>query len=140
MLSLEDWLSHKVAGNSLRLGKACFATEEWRRFTGREHYAKVSLRAEPAARFEFGSEPGAWSDEEDKRELEPYVLDGVVAELLLRNAAPPIIGVRVTVTATVVDRAASNGNAFFMVAKAATAALLQGPDGEQHGNYAQSDA
>jgi hypothetical protein len=140
MLSLQDWFTRKTQGEFLCLARRTRATEEWKRSTGRQHFARVTLEAEPAKTFEFSSEPSAWQSQQSKQELEHYVLEGVVAELLLRNAAPPILGVRIVLTAAVVDSEASNGNAFFMAAKAATARLLQGADGEPHGNYAQSDA
>ena len=140
MLSLQDWFTRKTQGKYLRLAQRTRATEEWKRSTGRQHFARVTLEAEPAETFEFRSELGAWQSQQSKEEFEHYVLEGVVAELLLRNAAPPILGFRIVLTAAVVDSEASNGNAFFMAAKAATAKLLQGVDGEPHGNYARSDA
>ncbi|NRF72466.1 hypothetical protein HLB44_36505 [Aquincola sp. S2] len=109
------------------------ATEEWRRFTGRLHYAKVSLRAEPASTFELLSEPSAWIDDNWKQEFEPYVLEGVVSELL-QHPGTPVLGIRVFITATTIDEVASNGNSFYMAAKAATERLLQGPAGEHRGN------
>ncbi len=140
MPSLQDWFTRKTGSRFLCLARKTQATEEWKRSTCHPHFARVTLEAEPAEAFEFRSDSGAWRSEASKDEFEHYVLDGVVAELLLRNAAPPILGMRIVLTCAVVDDEASNGNAFFMAAKGATAKLLQGLDGEPHGNFAPSDA
>lgn len=76
------------------------------------------------------------ASEQARQEFEPYVLDGVVAELL-GGPAPAVVGLRVLVEAISVDEHASNGNAFFQAAKSATAKLLSGSGGEYRGNCTQ---
>jgi hypothetical protein len=133
MPSLQDWYTRKTGGTTSRLKTECTATEEWSRFTGRPHYAKVSLRAEPSSTFELLSEPGAWTNDTWKEEFEPYVLDGVVSELL-QHPGTPVLGIRVFVVSTVVDEIDSNGSSFYMAAKAATEKLLRGSSGQHRGN------
>jgi hypothetical protein len=128
-----SWLTSKTNRHTCSLAAEARATEEWRRSTGRLHYAKVSLAAYPTSSFEFASAPNAWPSEEDKQEYESYVLDGIVSELL-STAAPAVVGLRVVLESAVVRSHESNGNAFYQAAKLATARLLQGPTGQYRGN------
>jgi len=133
MHTFGSWLAVKTSRHACSLAADARATEEWQRSTGRLHYAKVTLAAYPAVSFEFVSVSNAWQSEEDQREYEPYVLDGIVNELL-GSAAPAVVGVRVVLESASVREHESNGNAFYQAAKLATAKLLQGSTGQYRGN------
>jgi translation elongation factor EF-G len=139
MHTLQTWFMLKTGGRKCSVIAEAHATEEWKRFTGRAHYAKVTLRAYPAMSFEFLSAPGAWPNKESEYEYEPYVLDGIVSELLA-GAGPAVIGVRVVLESTTVHEVESNSNAFYQAARLATAQLLNGPTGQPRANCTESDA
>ena len=133
MQTIRDWFLRKTGGPIASLREVTRATEEWKRSTGRLHYAQITLVAYPAQSFEFASAEAAWSSEEVKSEFEHYVLDGIVSELLA-NPGPPALGVRIVVESTVVHEVDSNGNAFYQASKRATAKLLEGTTGQYRGN------
>jgi hypothetical protein len=139
MHTFGTWLASKTGRPACSLVAEARVTEEWQRSTGRLHYAKVSLAACPAGSFEFASAPNAWASEEDKHEYEPYVLDGIVSELL-GTAAPAVVGLRVVLESAVVRDHESNGNAFYQAARLATARLLEGSTGQYRGNCSYPDA
>ena len=80
MHTLQSWVSGKLSQGLCRLRTHARVTEEWKRFTGRGHYAKVTLAAYPSEQFSLVSAPGAWRSEAERAEYEPYVLDGVLSE------------------------------------------------------------
>jgi hypothetical protein len=96
MHTLHSWVREKAARPLRRLRAEARATEEWKRFTGRGHYAKLTLVGYPAEEFSLVSAPGAWGSEAECAEYEPYVLDGVLSELFRATLiwAPP--GLQVT--------------------------------------------
>ncbi|MCC7464446.1 MAG: hypothetical protein IT480_18530 [Gammaproteobacteria bacterium] len=128
MHTLHTWIQAKLARRSGRLCAEARATEEWKRFTGRGHYAKLTLVGYPAEEFSLVSAPGAWQSEAERAEYEPYVLDGVLSELLV-GLGEPALGIRVVIEATVTHEVESNGISFFEAAKLATQRLLAGPGG-----------
>jgi hypothetical protein len=133
MQTISDWFLRKTRGPTGSLREVARATEEWKRSTGRLHYAQITLVAYPAQSFEFVSPEAAWSSEEVRSEFEHDVLDGVVSELLA-NPGPPTLGIRIVVEATVSHEFDSNGNAFYQASKRATAKLLEGSTGQFRGN------
>jgi translation elongation factor EF-G len=128
MQTLHSWLQSKLARPFRCLSSEVRATEEWKRFTGRGHYAKLTLVGHPAEAFSLVSAPDAWRTEAERAEYEPYVLDGVLSELL-GGPSEPVLGIQVVVEAAVTHEVESNGNAFFQAAKMATQKLLAGPGG-----------
>jgi hypothetical protein len=137
MHTLLSWFEGRNARPRRTLLAEAHVTEEWQRFTGREHYAKVTLAGYPAKEFSLESLPSSWRSEAERQEYEPYVLDGVLGELFV-GPHEPIVGIRVVVEATVTHASASNGNAFFQAAKRATERLLSGPGGGYHSNVANA--
>jgi hypothetical protein len=133
MQTISDWFLRKTKGPIASLREVTRVTEEWKRSTGRMHYACITLTAYPALSFEFVSAETAWPSEEARVEFEHYVLDGIVSELLA-SPGPSALGVRIVVEATVVHEVDSNGNAFYQASKQATAKLLQGSTGQYRGN------
>jgi hypothetical protein len=133
MHTLHSWFEARLARRPRRLREPARVTEEWKRFLGRGHYAKVTLAAYPSDAFSLVSLPDAWRSEAERLEYEPYVRDGVVNELL---AGPnePVLGVKVVVEATVTHEIESNGNSFFQAAKLATERLLAGEGGTYREN------
>jgi len=139
MHTIRSWFAQKIDGPVLAVKEESRATEEWKRFTGRGHYAKVSLAAYPAHSFEFVSAKGAWPSEEAQNEYEQNVLDGIVSELLA-SSGTPVLGVRIVVESAVVHEIESNGNSFFYAAKRAAEKLLEGASGQYRGNCTKIDA
>jgi hypothetical protein len=135
MHTLHSWVQEKIARPVRRLRSEARVTEEWKRFTGRGHYAKLSLAGYPAQEFSLVSAPGAWRSEAERAEYEPYVLDGVLSELF-GGPSEPVLGIRVVVEATATDEVESNGNSFFQAAKLATEKLLSGEGGLYRDNCA----
>ena len=125
MHTLHTWVDGKLARPLCRLRAEVRATEEWKRFTGRGHYAKLTLVGYPAEAFSLTSAPGAWQSEAERAEYEPYVLDGVLSELF-SGPSEPVLGIRVVVEATATHEVESNGTSFFQAAKLATQRLLTG--------------
>ncbi len=128
MHTLQSWVKSKFALPFRRLRAEVRATEEWKRFTGRGHYAKLTLIGTPSEEFSLLSAPGAWQSEAERAEYEPYVLDGVLSELF-GGPSEPVLGIQVVVEVTVTHEVESNGNSFFQAAKLATQKLLAGPGG-----------
>ena len=133
MHTAQSWFEHKLAGPCLRLREEARATEEWKRFTGRNHFAKLTLLASPAESFSLQSAPAAWPSEADREEYEPYIVDGVLSELML-GPGFPVLGLRVVVESAVTHETESNGLSFFQAAKLATAKLLAGASGRYRAN------
>ena len=133
MDTIQTWFDRKKNGQIASIRETVRVTEEWKRSTGRMHYAQVSLTAYSSQSFEFSSAVGAWPSEESRMEFESYVLDGVVSELLA-SPAPPVLGIRVVVESVSVHEEHSNGNAFYQAARCATSKLLEGETGLYRGN------
>ena len=123
----EAWLDRKLQGRRWRLVKPMRVTREWRRIYGpRGAYARVTISAEPADVFSFSAE-GAWRNDDDRQEYEPYVLDGI-AHFLVAGAREPVLGLRLTLESTDVHDVDSNGNAFFEATKEALQLILRGDE------------
>ena|SRR5262245_16025694 len=128
-----EWFARKLSGRLWKLRGPRRVVEEWKKSTGRGHYAKVALAAYPADAFSFESS-NAWPETQDQSHYEPYVLDGILDELM-QGPGEPVLGLRLVLEQAVVHGGESNGYSFYQAARLATQKILSSGEGHRDNCY-----